>query len=44
MLSGAFVQLLQNCERARYAPSSEVQIQNDYESAVKIITKIDRKL
>ena len=44
MLSGAFVQLLQNCERARYAPSSEVQIQNDYESAMKIITQIDRKL
>ena len=39
-----FVQLLQNCEQARYSPSTEVQIQNDYEAAVKTITQIDRML
>jgi hypothetical protein len=43
-LSKGFVALLGNCEQARYAPSSEVQIQNDYEAAVRIITQIDRKL
>lgn len=39
-----FVRLLQNCEQARYSPSTEVQIQNDYEAAVKTITQIDRML
>jgi hypothetical protein len=43
-LSKGFVALLGNCEQARYAPSSEVQIQNDYEAAVRTITQIDRKL
>ena len=39
-----FVQLLQNCEKARFAPSSEVQINQDYQNAVRIITQLDRKL
>ena len=43
-LAKGFVALLGNCEQARYAPSSEVQIQNDYEAAVRTITQIDRKL
>ncbi len=43
-LSKGFVALLGNCEQARYAPSSEVQIHNDYEAAVRTITQIDRKL
>jgi len=43
-LAKGFVALLGNCEQVRYAPSSEVQIQNDYEAAVRTITQIDRKL
>lgn len=43
-LTADFVSLLQNCERARYAPSSEVQIQKDYQDAVQTITQLDRKL
>lgn len=43
-IAADFVQLLQNCEQARYAPSSDVQIQQDYQDAVQTITQLDRKL
>lgn len=35
-----FISLLENCELARYAPSSSVAIQQDYEKAVKTINSL----
>lgn len=35
-----FISLLENCELARYAPSSSVAIQQDYEKAVKTINTL----
>jgi hypothetical protein len=39
-----FIQLVQNCELARYAPSTAVAIQQDYEKAVKIISDLEKQL
>ncbi|MDB9976819.1 BatD family protein [Flavobacteriaceae bacterium] len=37
-----FIKLIENCEFARFTPASEFKINNDYENAVKVITKIDK--
>jgi hypothetical protein len=39
-----FINLTENCEFARYAPSSGVTIQNDYEKAVVIISALEKQL
>ncbi len=39
-----FLELLQSCELARYAPSSRVEMQQDYEKAVKVISEIDKQI
>lgn len=39
-----FIQLLKSCERARYAPSSKVEIQKDYNKAVAVISEIDKQI
>lgn len=39
-----FVNLLEVCEFARYAPSSQVDMQLDYTKAVGIISKVDKQL
>ncbi len=39
-----FISLLKNCEMARYSPFSDVQMQNDYEKASDIISKLDKQL
>ncbi|MGV6829691.1 MAG: BatD family protein [Flavobacteriales bacterium] len=39
-----FIQLLKSCERARYAPSSQVEIQKDYNKAVAVISEIDKQI
>ena len=39
-----FVAVIENCERARYAPGSSVSIKGDYEKASSIIASIDRQL
>jgi len=39
-----FIILIENCERARYAPESSVIIQDDFEKASGLIVKIDRQL
>ena len=39
-----FIALLQSCEFARYAPASEVAIQNDYDKAAEVISKIDKQI
>lgn len=38
-----FIELLQSCEFARYAPASKVIIKQDYETAVKTISNIDKQ-
>jgi predicted house-cleaning noncanonical NTP pyrophosphatase (MazG superfamily) len=40
----AFVDLLKNCEMARYSPFSDVQMQQDYDKAGETISSIDKKL
>ena len=35
-----FIKLIENCEFARFTPASEFKINNDYENAVKVITKM----
>ena len=39
-----FIDLLQNCEMARYSPFSEVQMQQDYSKASEVISSIDKRL
>ncbi|MGI9547524.1 MAG: BatD family protein [Flavobacteriaceae bacterium] len=39
-----FMDLLQNCEMARYSPFSEVQMQQDYNKAIEVISSIDKRL
>lgn len=39
-----FIELLRNCEMARYSPFSDVQMQEDYEKASEVISKLDRQL
>jgi len=39
-----FIRLLKNCEMARYSPFSEVQMQQDYESASEGISYLDKQL
>ncbi|WP_243396885.1 BatD family protein [Flagellimonas pacifica] len=39
-----FISLLKNCEMARYSPFSDVQMQNDYEKASEVISKMDKQL
>lgn len=40
----AFIDLTENCEFARYAPSSTVAIQQDYEKAVTIISELEKQI
>lgn len=39
-----FIDLLHNCEMARYSPFSEVQMQQDYKKASEVISAIDKRL
>ena len=39
-----FVQLLTNCEMARYAPYTQTDIDNDYQQAAAIIALLDKQL
>jgi len=39
-----FVTVIENCELARYAPGSSVNIQADFKKASKLIASIDRQL
>ncbi len=39
-----FLQLLSNCEKARYSPYTQADINNDYEQAVSIIALLDKQL
>tara|TARA_R110001583_G_scaffold419_8_gene3958 strand:- start:1341 stop:3119 length:1779 start_codon:yes stop_codon:yes gene_type:complete len=39
-----FIGLLKNCEMARYSPFSDVQMQEDYDRASKVISNLDKQL
>ena len=39
-----FIRLLENCEMARYSPFSQVQMEQDYQSASEVITALDKEL
>ena len=39
-----FIDLLKNCEMARYSPFSEVQMQQDYDKASEVISQLDKQL
>lgn len=39
-----FIALLKNCEMARYSPFSQVQMQQDYDSASEVISQLDKQL
>lgn len=39
-----FIRLLKNCEMARYSPFSDVQMQQDYDSASEVISYLDKQL
>jgi hypothetical protein len=39
-----FIALTENCEFARYAPSSETAIQQDYDKAVTIISALEKQI
>ena len=39
-----FIALTENCEIARYAPSSSATIQKDYDKAVSIISDLEKQI
>lgn len=42
--TSAFLQLLKNCELARYSPFTLDQMKNDYDRASEVITALDKQL
>ena len=39
-----FIQLMNDCEFARYTPSSDVAMQKDYDKAVSLISELEKQL
>lgn len=39
-----FISLLKNCELARYSPFSQVQMEEDYDRAARVISSLDKQL
>ncbi|WP_412987202.1 BatD family protein [Pontimicrobium sp. IMCC45349] len=39
-----FIDLLQSCELARYTPFTNVEMQNDYDKAAKVISTLDKQI
>lgn len=42
--SRSFINLLESCDFARYTPPSDVEMQQDYDKAAAIISKVDKEL
>ncbi len=40
----SFIEVLQNCDLARYTPITNVQMKEEYENAKQIITQLDKQL
>ena len=43
-ISSEYVEVIENCERARYAPGSSINIKEDLEKSGELISKIDRQI
>jgi hypothetical protein len=41
---GQFISLMNDCEFARYAPSSEVAMQQDYNKAIEVISELEKQI
>jgi hypothetical protein len=41
---GQFISLMNDCEFARYTPSSEVAMQQDYDKAVEVISELEKQI
>ena len=41
---GQFITLMNDCEFARYTPSSEVAMQQDYNKAVEVISELEKQI
>jgi hypothetical protein len=41
---GQFITLMNDCEFARYTPSSEVAMQQDYDKAVEVISELEKQI
>ena len=39
-----FIKIMNNCEFARYAPSSNVAMQQDYNNAIAVITALEKQV
>ena len=39
-----FINLTENCEIARFAPSTSVTIQQDFDKAVEIISSLEKQI
>jgi hypothetical protein len=39
-----FIELLKNCELARYTPITEVEMQQDYDKAARTISQVDKQI
>ncbi|NER10127.1 Oxygen tolerance [Muriicola jejuensis] len=44
LATDGFISLLKNCEMARYSPFSQVQMQQDYDKAIEVISSLDKQL
>ena len=40
----SFIDLLKNCEEARYSPATDAKMQQDFDQALSVISNIDKKL
>lgn len=40
----SFINLMENCEFARYAPASEAAIQQDYDKAISVISELEKQI
>ena len=43
-ISSEYVEVIENCERARYAPGSSINTKEDLEKSGELISKIDRQI
>lgn len=43
LLVSEFIYVTENCELARYAPATQVSIQEDFDKAVRILSELDKK-
>lgn len=40
----SFIELLENCEVARYSPATDVKMQQDFDQVLSVISNIDKKI